>query len=153
MEAIGAHDGVTQASRDIVALYNEYMPTSHYGFADAGGESDTHPLMTCLAASDSQKGNGMGVPPPANNKGFIIKANVSERCSFSLGQSKFKSRRRQLGRESEESNGQTVVENKKPKLNPHEIRAMTWYEAERTKHMRCQNTSANENNKRPAQDL
>ncbi|GJY76484.1 hypothetical protein Tco_0481600 [Tanacetum coccineum] len=46
MEAIDTRNGVTQASRDIVPLYNEYMPTSHYGFADADGQSGVYTSVT-----------------------------------------------------------------------------------------------------------
>nr|GEX79081.1 1-deoxy-D-xylulose-5-phosphate synthase [Tanacetum cinerariifolium] len=83
MEALGAHNGVTQASRDNVPLYNEYIPTSHYGFADADGQSGvyTSELINMVAtAIDNRpscfkfpRGNGMGVPPLADNKGFLIK--------------------------------------------------------------------------------
>ncbi|GKC14935.1 hypothetical protein Tco_1011717 [Tanacetum coccineum] len=42
-----------------------------------------------------------------------------------------------FGRESEESNGETVVENRKPsensKVNPHETQAMAWFKQEEVK--------------------
>ncbi|GJT04240.1 remorin [Tanacetum coccineum] len=50
-----------------------------------------------------------------------------------------------FGRESEESNGENVVENRNPsqnsKLNPLETRAMAWDEAERAKYMASQEPS------------
>nr|GEV17238.1 hypothetical protein [Tanacetum cinerariifolium] len=77
MEAIGAHNGVTQASRDIVPLYNEYMPTSRTMVSltlmvkavyTHGAAIDDMP--SCFRFS---RGSDTGVPPPANNKGYVIK--------------------------------------------------------------------------------
>nr|GEX64636.1 protein root hair defective 3-like [Tanacetum cinerariifolium] len=69
------------------------------------------------------RGSDTGVPPPANNKGYVIKK-MSKADTSTITR---------FGQESEESNGQTMVENRKSsqnsKLNPHETQTMACWDS------------------------